>query len=255
MRRNARMRAHAHADDRYFGNVFLDAHALCADLGHDFFHDLIDLFCIGPGHGKGHVRKPSLADVLNDHIHDHRIIGDGIEDFRGNARFVRHPLNRHFHLVLVVGHSGHHYFFHIRILPGHQRSRVIVKAREHPQRHMVFFRKLNGAGLEHLGAQARQFKHLVIGNFVKLSGLRHHVRVRSVYAVHVRIDVAQVRLERRGDRHGRKIGAAAPQGRHIIGPFRDPLETRHHGDLPLAERLFHTFAGDLFDPRLRMDVV
>jgi ABC-type thiamine transport system ATPase subunit len=47
--------------------------------------------------------------------------------------------------------------------------------------------------------------------------LRHDARVRGVDAVHIRIYVATVGLDRRGQHHGRKVAAAAAQRRDLGG--------------------------------------
>ena len=65
------------------------------------------------------------------------------------------------------------------------------------------------ARLQHLGAQRRHFQHLFVGDLFEPPRLGNDARVGGVDAVHVGVDVAAVRLERRRHRHRAGVRAAA----------------------------------------------
>src|SRR3546814_10468218 len=61
-------------------------------------------------------------------------------------------------------------------------------------------RQADRAGLEHLGADAREFEHLLIGDIIKLAGASDDPRVGRVNTVNIGVDIAAVGLHRRRDR-------------------------------------------------------
>src|SRR5262249_10156208 len=62
----------------------------------------------------------------------------------------------------VVGDPRDPRLFHAVVLPRHQRARVRLERRPHVDGHAVLLRELDGAGLQHLGAEARHLEHLVV---------------------------------------------------------------------------------------------
>ena len=75
----------------------------------------------------------------------------------------------------------------------------------------IFLCKLHAAVVEHLCAQAGKLQHLVEGDLIQLARARHQARVRGVNAVHVRVDLAQVRVQRGRNGHGAGVGAPRPR--------------------------------------------
>ncbi len=102
--------------------------------------------------------------------------------------------------------------------------------------HPVALGELDGADLQHLGAEARQLQHLVVGDARQLARRGHDVRVGGVDPVDVGENLAGVGLKRGGDRHRRRVGAAASQ-RGDVAVVVGALESRDHRDLALVERL------------------
>ena len=70
--------------------------------------------------------------------------------------------------------------------------------------------------MEHLGPQGGQLQHFVVGDLLQLEGLRHHPGVGGKDAVHVGVDLAQVRVEHRRQRHRRGVRAAPAQGGDVL---------------------------------------
>ena len=61
-----------------------------------------------------------------------------------------------------------------------------------------FLGKFHRARLHHFRAEAGEFEHFVVGNFLELLRAGHNARVGGVNAVDVGINLAQVGFERRG---------------------------------------------------------
>ena len=195
-----------------------------------------------------------LADVLDDHVHHDVGLGHAAEQRGRDPGSVRHPRDGDLGLLLVVGDARDHHFLHGRVLLHHHRPGIVVEAGPDVHRHQVVLGVLDRARLQHLGAQAGQFQHLVVGDPIQLPRLRHDVGVRGVDAVHVGIDLAHVGLERRRHGHRRQIRAAPPQGRDLVLRAH-ALEARHDGDLPLGQGLADALGVDAHDPSLGVDVV
>src|SRR3546814_9677789 len=74
-------------------------------------------------------------------------------------------------------------------------------------------RQADRAGLEHLGADAREFEHLLIGDIIKLAGASDDPRVGRVNTVNIGVDIAAVGLHRRRDRDRAGVRTAAAERR------------------------------------------
>ena len=86
------------------------------------------------------------------------------------------------------------------------------KTRANFEHDSKFFGKFNRARLHHLGAEAGQFEHFIIGNLRQFLARWHNARIGRVNAVHVGIDLAQVGLERRRQRDRCQVRSAAAKG-------------------------------------------
>ena len=85
--------------------------------------------------------------------------------------------------------------------------------------------------MKHLCAKASQFQHLIIGYHVYLLCILHNSWVCRIYAVHVCIDLAFIRVQHRCQRYRRRIGAAPSKRRDIV-IFINALEARYNYNLP-----------------------
>ena len=56
--------------------------------------------------------------------------------------------------------------------------------------------------MQHLGSQAGQFQHLVIGDFLDLPGPLNRAGVGGEHPVHIRVDLAQLRPQGSGQGYG-----------------------------------------------------
>ena len=65
--------------------------------------------------------------------------------------------------------------------------------------------------MHHLRAQTGEFEHFVIGNFLEFLRVLHNARIGGINAVHVRVNLAKVGLERGRQRNRRQIRTAAAQ--------------------------------------------
>ena len=154
-------------------------------------------------------------------------------------------------LVAGEGDSGDDLLFHDILLVTNERAwlgvRRIVEGRAHEGLHLVHHRHLDGANLQHLGAKRRHFQHFLEGDPVEPTRLGHDARIGRIDPVHVRIDIAAVRLDGGcdGDRAG--VGTAAPERRQAASRFMDALETGDDGDFLAREALSQTGLFNGFD--------
>ena len=112
-----------------------------------------------------------------------------------------------------------------------------------------FAGELDGAHLEHAGARASEFEHVVIGNLVELLSARAHARIGGEDAFDVGIDLAHVGVDSPGHSHCRRVGTAATERGHVIVVV-DALKARNHGDDALVDRLHDAVGSHADDFRL-----
>ncbi len=175
---------------------------------------------VGLADGEGHVGGAVGAGALHDHVDVDVCLRQRPEHGCRHPGPVRHPAHRDLGVVARVGDAGDNFLFHDLVLVHHQGAgqrclsllrRRISEARQHLHPHPLLHRQLDATGLQHLGAHRGQLQHLLVGDLGQPPRLGHDARVGRVDAVHIRIDVAAIRLQRRRQRHRRGVGAAAPQ--------------------------------------------
>ena len=132
-------------------------------------------------------------------------------------------------LVPAVGDPADDLAFHDLILVHDQRAGPVLEARQHLHPDLVLHGQRHGARLQHLGPERGHLQHLLVGDALELARLGDDARVGRVDAVDVGEDVAALRLQRRRQRHGRGVRAAAAERRDP--PVRaHALEAGDHGD-------------------------
>src|SRR5690606_37166238 len=100
---------------------------------------------------------------------------------------------------------------------------------QHTQWHVVFAGELNRSDLQHLGAQAGHLEHFLEGDLFQAAGAVHYPRVGGVDTVHIGVDLAFVRLQRRRQGHASGIGAATTEGGDIaVGIHTLEASNNHH---------------------------
>jgi hypothetical protein len=116
-------------------------------------------------------------------------------------------------LCKVIGDAGDRFLFHdIFLVTKKGAACVGIERRQHADGHAVKHGELGGAGLQYLGSEGRKLKHLFVGNLRKPAGFGNDPRVRRIDAVHVRVDITAVRLDRGGDSNSAEIGTTASEG-------------------------------------------
>ena len=114
-------------------------------------------------------------------------------------------------------------------------------------------RDIEGAGVldapqhEDLGADGGHLEHLLEGDVVELLRVRHDPGVGGVDAVDVGVDLADIGLERRGERDGGGVRPTASQGGDVLGLPVHTLEAGDEADLALVEGLADPARGDVDD--------
>ena len=224
--RHAGVAAHPDADDRDLGHAVVGHDALGADLRGDAGEHALGALPVAARQREGDVRQAVAADVLHDHVDDDVLAAERAEHLRGDARAVGHAQDRHLGLGPVVGDAGDHDVFHAVVLPRHERARVRLERRADVDRHAELLGELDGAGLQHLGAEARHLEHLVVGHARELPRVRHDVGIGGVDAVDVGEDLAHVRLEGGGERDAGEVRAAAAERGDVAGLRHRPGSPR-----------------------------
>ena len=84
-----------------------------------------------------------------------------------------------------------------------------------------------------------QFEHLLERDLGELGGVGHEPRIGGEHAVDVGVDLAHIRLERRRQRHGRRVGPSTTEGRDLLRHGVDTLEACDDDDLPVVKTLPH----------------
>jgi hypothetical protein len=96
--------------------------------------------------------------------------------------------------------------------------------------------------LHDLGAEAGEFEHFVVGNLGELLRVRDDAGVGGVNAVDVRVDLAEVGLERGGERDGGEVGTAAAE-RGDLRLRRFALESGDDDDIAGVEQFVDLGSG------------
>ena len=246
------MAAHADADGRDLHHIIGALQGGEADVAAHPFQHGAGPFEIRLGHREGDVGGLRvIGDDLNDHVHIDIGFGEGHEDGRRDAGLVGNAAQGQLRLVAREGDSGDDLLFHDVLLVTNERTglgvRRIVEGRAHEGLHLVHHRHLDGANLQHLGAKRRHFKHFLEGDPVKPARLGHDARIGRIDPVHVRIDVAAVRLDGGGDGDRAGVRAAASERRQSAGRLMDALEARDDSDFLADETGAQAFVPDGFD--------
>jgi hypothetical protein len=76
----------------------------------------------------------------------------------------------------------------------------------------------------------------------------HDPRVGGEDAVDVGVDLADVGLQRGGERHGGRVGTAAAERGDVLRRLRDALEAGDDGDVPVGQRSVDPAGRDVDDP-------
>ena len=254
-RRHARVGPHANSHQRHLGNLLLDFHGSCADFSGRLLDQIYRTRQVAPRNRKGNIRQGILVThVLNNHIDHNGVFRHDAEQVRRNARPIRNAHHGDLRLVPVARDSGHHGLFHIHVFMRHEGAFSFLKTRFYLYRNPVFRCKFNGTGLEDFCPQTCQFQHFLVGQFRDPPGRGHHVGIGGIHAVHVGKDDAPVRLQRRGQRHGRQIRAASSERGHLRA-FVHTLKPRHDGQDPLVKGLLDGTGRHLRNPGPRVRTV
>ena len=170
-RRDAGVRAHAEADDRHLGDVERRPRdALRADLARDRLDERAAP-CRSRPRGTVKVRSVVPSALAFWMIMSTTMLAPAIGPKSCAATPGRSgtPQQRELRLVPVVGDAGDRDLLHARILLDDPGALGVVERRAHVDRHAVALGELDGADLQHLGAEARQLEHLVVGDALELA--------------------------------------------------------------------------------------
>ena len=114
-------------------------------------------------------------------------------------------------------------------------------------RHVVAAGVLDAPQVQDLGAAGCHLQHLLVGDARDLAGVGHDARVGGEDAVDVGVDLAHVGIERRGERDGGGVGAAATERGDVLGGLRDALEAGDDRDRTLGDGRLDAAGGDVDD--------
>src|SRR5882724_11196730 len=248
---------HADADDGELADFFIGENFLEADFGLEAVDDLAGLEQVRFVGGEGKIgggRAGAVADVLDDHVHVDGGVAERLEDARGHAGLVGHGDEGDLGLIFVERDAANDDVLHVFGFFFHNGSWVIVQAGTDFKDDAEFLGEFHRARLHDLGAEAGEFEHFIVGNLVELARAGHDARVGGINAVNVRVYLAQVGLERGGERDGRQIGSAPAQRGDVSGGGLS-LEPGHDDHITGVQHGMDLFGFDGLDFGLGMDVV
>ena len=158
--------------------------------------------------------------------------------FAATPGLVGHGGDRDLRLAAFVRDAGDQGLFHRQILHAalHDGAVVVVVRGPDVHRDAVPAGVLDAAQHQHLRAGRRHLEHFLVGDGVQLRGVRHDPRVGGEDAVDVGVDLADVGVQRRGQRDGGGVRAAAAERGDVLGVLADALEAGDQRDVPLVQR-------------------
>ena len=122
-------------------------------------------------------------------------------------------------------------------------------------RDAAFLRELHRLRVQHPGAGFRHLLRFLVRQRAGCGrGVVHDPRIRGVDAVDVRADLAPLGAERRRQRHGGRVAAAAPERGHLA-PVRDALVARDDDDPAARELVLDAERPHFDDPRVDVAIV
>ena len=190
-------------------------------------------------------REDDLRPGLDDRVDVHGRLGEGAEEPRG-----RRPVDAVDGLLSLVHDTADQCLLervlHRRVVLLDPRPVAFLEGRTNVEPYIVAARDLDRAGGEHACARGRHLQHLVEADPRQLPRARDEARVGGVHTADVRVDLAEVRTQGGGERHGGGVRAPAAERRHLEGR-RDALEPGDEHDPALVERLVDPARADLDD--------
>ena len=242
---------HARTDQRHLADVIVVKHPGEADL---ILQRGELLHRAGPTVARAREGDVGLAvldlgDVLQHHVDVHVGVGDGAEHLRRVAGDVGQADDRHLGLAAIVCDSGQNGVFHAYVLyrSGHKRAGFVRVRRPDMNRNIVAAGVFHTAKHQHLGPARRQLEHLLERDGVQPLGVGHDARVGGEDAVDVGVDLADIGLQRGGQRDGGGVRPAAAERRDVLAVLADPLEAGDQDDQPPVERLPQPARRDVDD--------
>ena len=203
------------------------------------------LFHVGPGQGEADVLAGIPPNGLDDGVHvDARLSQQG-EHAESNPWTMVQPHHRDAGNTGILRHARDICLFHFDDLLDFRAGFPLQTGHDFHV-HMIFFGQLHAAVVEYLGPLAGQLQHFIIGDLLQLHRAGGHPRVRGIHAVHIGVDLAQVRAEGGGQSHGAGVGPAPAQGGHVAEAV-DSLEASHQDDLVLVQLPLDALGIDLLD--------
>lgn len=149
--------------------------------------------------------------------HVYVFLGQQGEDLKGDTGLVGQAHHGQTGHVFILCHTADVHFFHGFCNLLDFGAGLSGKAGEHLQLDAVALGHLHAAVVEHLGAQGGQLQHFIVRDLVQLGRALHAAGIGSEDAVHVGIDLAQIRVEHGRQGHRRSI--RPPRPRVVISSY------------------------------------
>ena len=179
-------------------------------------------------------------------------VGELTEDRGGLARLVGNADDGDLDLAAVVRDAADDRVFHGQILhvAGDDGAGLVRERRADVDRDAVPAAVLDAAQMQDLGAAGRELEHLLVRDGVQAPGVRHDARVGGEHTVDVGVDLADVGVERGGERDRRGVRAAPAERRDVLRVRADALEAGDDRDVARGDRVLDAAGRDVHDPRL-----
>ena len=131
------------------------------------------------------------------------------------------------------------------LLRNHDSAFKVRERRTHVKLQVKTTSILDATQVQNLCTVRRHLQHFLAGDGIQLVRGRHDARVGGEHAVHVRVNLAHIGVQRGGQSNGGRIGTAAAQGRNVATLTVHALETSNNRDISGLDGLTDTLRVDL----------
>ena len=141
------------------------------------------------------------------------------------------------------------------LLRNHDSAFKVRERRTHVKLQVKTTSILDATQVQNLCTVRRHLQHFLAGDGIQLVRGRHDARVGGEHAVHVRVNLAHIGVQRGGQRNGGRIGTAAAQGRNVATLTVHALETGHNRDISGLDGLTDAIGANLHEARRTVHAV
>ena len=247
------MRHHTGAHQADLGHIIVHLNAVIFEHILVLFQHPAGIVQAAQRAGKADVLTAAAAHRLQNNIHIYIVTAQQRKHLKSNTGAIFQTHQRESRKIIHLGNAADIRLFQFYYLLDFC-ARYIFQTGNHFHIDMVLFRQFHAAVMQHLSTLRSQLQHIRKGNFRQFFRIGHHAGIGSINAVHIRIDLAKICMERRSQRYRTGIRAAAAQCGYIAKGI-DPLKTCHDNNISLVQFRLNALLGNFSDARIGIGVI